>query len=187
MRLILVRHGESSEGNDPPLTEKGNKQARLVARSLSLKPDKIYVSSATRAKQTYEHYARIHNPHCEIVITDLAKEIYRAIVGGPEKLCTDPQREPDDLTRISSFLEELRSQEGNILVFAHGNVIRFVISRLAGIADENLWENMRIDCASISILERVDTGFSVHIVNEVSHFSDRSETGSTLSTPTQDD
>lgn len=59
MRLVLVRHGEPEWVRDglsvdnPPLTERGHRQARLAAGSLSQERfDEVHVSPLTRARQT---------------------------------------------------------------------------------------------------------------------------------------
>lgn len=61
--LVLIRHGESETNaaniftgwSDPPLTEKGEEEARIVAQRLSeagLRPDRIFTSVLQRASAT---------------------------------------------------------------------------------------------------------------------------------------
>src|SRR3712207_3489162 len=61
MRLLLVRHGESTgnvtrvlQGRDDPLTERGRGQARAIARHLAARGDvqAIYTSPLARAYET---------------------------------------------------------------------------------------------------------------------------------------
>ncbi len=61
MRLLLVRHGESTgnvtrvlQGRDDPLTERGRRQARAIARHLAARGDvqAIYTSPLARAYET---------------------------------------------------------------------------------------------------------------------------------------
>lgn len=61
MEIVLVRHAQPEwirEGlavDDPPLTDRGRRQARLLAERLAAEHfDEIYVSPLTRALQTFE-------------------------------------------------------------------------------------------------------------------------------------
>ena len=56
MRIYLIRHAEKeSEGENPPLTKRGIKQAKYLAKRLSKeKFDKFYRSNMERSKQTSE-------------------------------------------------------------------------------------------------------------------------------------
>jgi len=61
MELLLIRHGlpvRSAETSDPPLSETGHDQARLVAARLAEEPiEAVFASTMRRAIQTAEPYA----------------------------------------------------------------------------------------------------------------------------------
>jgi len=54
MKIYLVRHAQKEfEGENPPLTKKGIKQAKYLAKKLKKKRfDKFYCSNMLRTKQT---------------------------------------------------------------------------------------------------------------------------------------
>jgi broad specificity phosphatase PhoE len=87
--IILVRHaqpdvnyeGTVGETADPPLTEYGRMQARLVAEALSTKKiDAIFTSPMKRATETANAIAR-HHVHLEIMtLPDLREvEVFRDV------------------------------------------------------------------------------------------------------------
>ena len=70
VRLLLVRHGEQVRtGDDGPLTERGERQVRLLAAVLALGPDDLLVASPLRrARQTaaaFARPARVYDDLCE--------------------------------------------------------------------------------------------------------------------------
>lgn len=113
MRLLFIRHGEAMvKENDSVLTSLGKKQAKELARNLSrLNIVKVFCSNLTRAKQTCEEFTKLK----EDLIPDYSEglnEIYRVVVGGPEKEGTSPEREERDKKRAEDFLEKIKNMKG---------------------------------------------------------------------------
>ncbi|QFZ16153.1 histidine phosphatase family protein [Saccharothrix syringae] len=77
MKLVLVRHGETSSNvrmvldsrpPGPPLTEAGRAQAAALAEALAAEPVAgVYASTALRARQTAEPVAAAHGLEVEVV------------------------------------------------------------------------------------------------------------------------
>ncbi len=155
MRIFLVRHGEAVKlDNDSVLTPKGLKQARNVAEALVKIPiDIVFTSDLTRAKQTLEEYKKL-NPSIKTEISQEINEIYRVLVGGPEKEGTPQDREEKDKIRSNNFFARiLKLKKDNILVFSHGNIIRYFLSKALNVNPKSLWEKIVISPGSISIIE----------------------------------
>lgn len=122
MKIFLVRHGESiankkgfrqgneDEWRDTTLSNSGKTQARKVAERLKDKKfDIIYSSPLKRAKKTTEIINKFHN-----------KKIHF-----DKKLEEKFNRETREewFGRVESFLKEVSTKKGNILVVAHGGFI----------------------------------------------------------------
>jgi broad specificity phosphatase PhoE len=96
--LVLVRHGEQDVPDprsgpvgdliDPPLSERGREQARLVGeRFRGTRVDAVYTSNLRRAHDTGRAIAGLHGVEC-IVLDDLREvEIFRDIP--PEQNAVD--------------------------------------------------------------------------------------------------
>ena len=97
MKIYLIRHGEAdSKVEGIPLTKKGLTEAKVVAEKL-LKYNfkKIYFSDLLRVKQTAEVYFEL-NPKIEKIEDKRLREVYRVLVGAPEKIGTLENREMND-------------------------------------------------------------------------------------------
>lgn len=77
-RLFLIRHAKSdwttavADDHDRPLAPRGKAACRSVGRflsSLSIRPDLIVTSSATRARTTVERVARVARWTCPIEVS----------------------------------------------------------------------------------------------------------------------
>lgn len=171
MRIFLIRHGEAiKKDNDSVLTEKGIKQAKNLAKFIeNIKFDKIYTSNLTRAKQTFEELKKIKQAYNSEQLEDL-NEIYRVLVGGPIKEGTSPEREVKDKARMESFFNSVKnSKNENILIFSHGNVIRYLLAKALNISPVGLWEKMIISPGSISIIEIDKDIIQVKAINLYQH------------------
>lgn len=169
MKIFLVRHGEADaeiEGN--PLTEKGILEANSVAEEL-LKYDfkKIYYSDLLRAKETADPYLKL-NKDIKSFEDSRLREIYRVIIGGPIKEGTSPDREINDRKRADEIFNEMIKNEGNILVFCHGNIIRYFLNKALK-SNDNLWESMKINNGSISILGFKKESLKIEEINLINH------------------
>lgn len=88
--LILVRHGEQyiadprtgpvGETIDPPLSERGLQQAKVVGERLSVdRVDKVYASPLRRALETGREIARHHRMEPEVIHDLREVEVFRDI------------------------------------------------------------------------------------------------------------
>lgn len=175
VKLFLVRHGEAIKIEpEPVLSEKGKQQAKYVAKRLAqLRITKVYVSSAQRALETYDVYKKM-KPDVPVVISDKLKEVYRVLVGGPRREGTPPDREKSDMQRADAILREILSdaqEDDAVLLFIHGNLIRYIIAYFLQISKVNLWEELEIHDASISLIEIVNNKPQVRLINSIEHLN----------------
>lgn len=150
--IILIRHGEiPAQVENPDLTEKGREQARQLAKKLSQqKIDKCVVSTLKRARQTWEEFDRIKKIPVEH--TQQAIEIYRTIIGGPEREGTRPERVEEDSKRADKFYEGLMKEKKNVAVFTHGNMINYLIAKTIEQNPKERWSTT-IGYTSITIID----------------------------------
>jgi broad specificity phosphatase PhoE len=147
--LWLVRHGETEWSRlgrhtgrtDLPLTDAGRAQARSVARKLAGHEFELILSSPlSRALET----ARLAGFADRVETTDDLLEWH---YGADEGLTTKKIREgrpgwtvwrdgPRDgesadevAARVDRVIERVRAAEGDVLVFAHGHVLRVLAAR----------------------------------------------------------
>jgi len=197
-KVILVRHGQTVwnlemkyQGHtDIALTEKGVKQAQLVADALA--EDTIagvYSSDLSRAYNTAEIIACKHDLPV-IAIPELREVSFGEWEGlsydkinhnWPElmsKLFTHPDeiRIPGGETfrelkdRAQTAIQRLITNHPNetIIVVSHGGTIRTVICAALGIPLNNVW-NIRQDNTAINILEYFKDHTMVALVNDTHH------------------
>ncbi|MGH3087512.1 MAG: histidine phosphatase family protein [Rubrobacteraceae bacterium] len=172
-RLFLVRHAlaESPEGyvgwSDPPLGERGVREARLIGERLSKEVSikAVYSSDLSRSVETAAEVARRAGvrarerkflremrfgewegkPHEKLVKEDAKR--YAAWVSDPERA-----RPPGGETfaelrgRVYRGFEEITNEvdrefgeEVGIAVVAHGGPLRLIACRLLGMPPENHW------------------------------------------------
>jgi probable phosphoglycerate mutase len=151
MEVVLVRHGETEWSRelkhtgrtDVPLTEEGERQARRVGEALrNLEFALVLASPLRRARET----ARPAGFEPE-----LRDELMEWEYGDYEGLRTAAIREqvpdwtvwthpvPNGETvqevgrRVDRVLEEIRGVEGDVLIFAHGHVLRVLAARWLGL------------------------------------------------------
>ena len=197
-RLILIRHGESTwnkerriQGQlDPPLSDLGTTQARLVARRLASRHvDAMYTSDLQRARQTAAPIAEAlglsATPMSEL------REIY---LGEWEGLHADDiaQRFPeawDEWTRepswdvvpggegaaafearVESALHDLfeRHAGNDVVIVTHGGVIQVALHHVVGRSSHGLFA-FRISNGSMSVVEERAGRLVIGRVNDTSH------------------
>ena len=150
--LWLVRHGETEWSRlgrhtgrtDLPLTDAGRAQARSVARKLDAHDFELILSSPLRrALDT----ARLAGFADQVETTDdllewhygadegrTTKEIREDRPGwtvwrdGPK----DGETAEEVAARVDRVIERVRAAEGDVLVFAHGHVLRVLAARWLG-------------------------------------------------------
>ncbi len=183
VRILLARHGETVfnvEGrwqgqSDSPLTERGQAQARELARALADEPvAAVYSSDLGRAFDTATSVARVHR--LQVRDDQRLREIHtgawtgkdRAAItsefpGGLEQWATRPatMRLPDGETvqeaqdrALAFFADRMPAHVGEtVVVISHGAVGQAVLVHSMGGSVEDLWLEQRVDNCQISRLE----------------------------------
>ncbi|MFH1031543.1 MAG: histidine phosphatase family protein [Chloroflexota bacterium] len=202
-RLLLARHGETELNSsfrywgstDAALSELGLSQAECLRERLSReKIDFIYSSFMRRALVTAQIIASEHS--LEIVACPELREIDFGRAEGltfdeisrsfPEVARMSLERDPalaypggeslaDMDKRVSQFRTRLEKHntETTGLIVAHSGVLRTLICQLLGIEPEQRWQ-IRLDLASLSIIETNHQGTMLNLLNDVSHLTKRS-------------
>jgi alpha-ribazole phosphatase len=199
VKILLVRHGfvglqeERFLGRtDLPLSEAGKKQAeQLRYRLASEKLDAIYTSTLRRASSTAEIIASVHKAAvipcddlCEcnfgeiegMTFTEIEKS-YPALARELRDRKTGAFPSGETLEqlneRVKTFLKglEKHKSEETVLVVAHGGPLRLIICNLLGLGLEH-WVQMRVDHASLSIVETYPGMNILSLLNDTSHFKE---------------
>ena len=197
-KLILVRHGATDLNtarmfighNDAELNDIGRRQAeKLRERLAAERIDVIYSSDLKRAMTTAQIVASEHALDV-IACSDLREINYGAIDGlsfdeiksrCPEvaELCVNwspklvfPEGESvDELSkRVSEFLCRLKHHppEQTMLIVTHGGPLRMMLCLLLGIELWH-WRQVRIDLASLSIVDIYPEIAILSLLNDTSH------------------
>jgi len=198
-RLLLVRHGETELNSaerywgqsDVKLSALGLRQAeRLRDRLAKERIDAVYSSDLQRAWATAKTIASRHR--LDVIICAELREVN---FGKLEGLNFDEisQLFPDFATkwkverstnlefpggeslnqlhnRVSNFIGRLKKHktEETVLVVAHAGVLRSLICQLMGVELRCIY-HIRLDLASLSILETYPAGAILTLLNDVSH------------------
>ena len=197
-KLLLVRHGNTKLNSaerywgqtDVELGADGIRQAeRLRDRLATHKIDVIYTSNLRRASVTAKIIASTH--HLDIItcpelreinfgkleglkfneISQLYPEVTEAWSKWSPALKYPGGESVSELNnRVSKFLERLQkhSPEETILIVAHAAPLRLLICHLLGIGIRH-WRQIRLDLASLSILDTYPQGAIVNLLNDTSH------------------
>jgi broad specificity phosphatase PhoE len=205
-RLLLIRHGESTwnevhriQGQlDPPLSDRGRRQAELLARRLSSRrPDAIYVSDLKRTIETAAPIEKAIGLQA-VPMPDL-REVFLGEWEGltneevttryPEawaKWTVEPSWDlvPDGEGgeafegRVESALQSVvRSHpHGEVILVTHGGVIQVALHQVMGRPSRGLFP-FRISNASITILEQRNGRTVIAGVNDVGHLEDGGRPG----------
>ncbi|CCQ12790.1 hypothetical protein PALB_37300 [Pseudoalteromonas luteoviolacea B = ATCC 29581] len=103
--VILFRHAEKQQGDDPALTEQGQIRAlRLAKLGQTYKPSALYSTDYKRTQQTIAPLAQL---------TELPVTSY-------------------DPNNLASFAQTLKSLSGMIVVAGHSNTTPVLIKALSG-------------------------------------------------------
>jgi broad specificity phosphatase PhoE len=187
--LILSRHGETPANArrlmvgsiDPPLTDRGRRQAKAIAASLS--PGAVVVSSPLgRARETAGAYG-------EPEVDERWREVdYGELEGRPaaetwlplwEQWQADPEYAPgggESLAsvgrRVRSACEDLceRAASADVVVFTHVGPIKAAVAWALHVGD-SVARHMFVDLASISRVAVTEHGPLLHSFNEVHHLA----------------
>lgn len=180
--IYLIRHGQYVHAKEEgELTHIGEEQAILTGKMLANLPiDAVHTSSSLRAVQTTAHIlAQLGD--LKAMPNDLLKECVPAI---PTSLArfyeANPRRHSPTEDEVADCSERLDlvydlfftgtdGQDSYELIVSHGNVIRYMITRVLGVAPE-AWVKMAIYNCGISLIV-VDHTHSASLIthNEVAH------------------
>ncbi|MBA7716109.1 Phosphoserine phosphatase 1 [subsurface metagenome] len=199
-RLFLVRHGNTELNSaerywgrsDVKLSAAGIGQAeRLRDRLVVEKIDAVYSSDLERALVTAEIIASSHQlavitcaELCEVnfgqleglnfsEISRLYPEVAKLWAERSTKLKYPGGESLVEFNnRVSKFLSRLdkHAVDETILVVAHAGVLRTLVCQLLGIDLRRRWQ-IRLDLASLSILETHQQGAILSLLNDVSHLT----------------
>ncbi len=203
--LYLIRHGRADYDNDdftetprgpqydPPLSEEGREQARVLARRLLLgeEPAAVVSSPLRRARETALAYA---DPAGLPVEYDM--DLAEAFIGGWENrsfeeiIATDEAllakyrnhdafwRHAPDAEDLDAFRERVTRgieralaarPDGNVYVFCHGGVVNAYVAPLFGLEQEMFFvpENTSLNVLSIDGARR-----AVRFLNDARHLTE---------------
>lgn len=189
-RLILVRHGVTDwnrEGRwqgrlDPPLSDDGRRQARLLAERLTadqtVRPARVVSSTLGRASETAEIVGAAigvavepdprlmeigageweGRTHQELEAFDATR--YRAWRSQSSDARPPGGEGLDEVVgRVRTLLDELDRDErgGPVMLVSHGGVLRVLANLLLELPGNWMW-NLDVDNASLSAATRISNG-----------------------------
>ena len=198
-RVLLVRHGTTKlhtgdrfwGKTDIALSNTGIKQAgQLRSRLTSEKISAIYSSTLSRARSTAEIIASGHKVdvtpcdelcecnfgYIEGLTFEEIKRLHPVLAEelSNRKMVAFPGGESLDQlnSRVQSFLKRLEKHKPKeiVLIVAHGGPIRLIICNLLGLGLEH-WLQIRVDLASLSIVETYPQTTILSLLNDVSHLN----------------
>jgi alpha-ribazole phosphatase len=197
-RLLLVRHGDTESNSrerywghsDVKLSGAGLEQAdKLRDRLATEKIDVIYTSDLERAWLTAKIIAQKHQ--LEVTVCPELREFNFGVVEGltfdeisrlhPElaefwasqnpKLRFPGGESLGDLRRrVNRFRQRLEKHtpEETVLIVAHAGALRILLCQLLGIGQHH-WRQLRLNLASLSIVETHPERTVLSLLNDVSH------------------
>ncbi len=202
-RLLLVRHGQTDANSrerfwgktNVELSEAGIRQAeKLRDRLAGQRIDAVYSSGLKRALVTAGIIASPHHLECVacaelneidfgqfegLTFGEIAK-LYPDIAAQMVNWSIRPRfpggESPHELSaRVNKFLPRLakHGEEETIVIVAHSGTLRLLICNLLGLEMRH-WRQMRLDLASLSIVETYTRGAILALLNDVSHLGDSS-------------
>ncbi|MDC7232948.1 MAG: histidine phosphatase family protein [Spirochaetales bacterium] len=183
--LYLMRHGETEwnkekryQGQlDSPLTETGrNRTLKQKEKISSQSFDTVYCSPLGRSRSTLE----LLNPRTKNIQYDNAlKEVSLGILQGK----THDELSPDECRaqynfwnnpgqfelqgaesmqelekRVSSFLNTINREKGQVLVITHTVIIKMILKILESRPMEKLWDDPFLHPATILVIDRAGGG-----------------------------
>jgi alpha-ribazole phosphatase len=200
-RLLLVRHGETHwnverrfQGQqDSPLTERGRWQVeRLAARLRPLQLAAVYSSDLQRTMETARPLADGHALPVQPVealreanfgqyegatFAELVERFGDAVI----QWANDPVEAapPDGETlralheRVAAFMHEVvaRHRGQTVLLVGHGGSVRAAVMEAIGL-DRRRFRSLRMDNASLSVLEGNGVHDTLILFNDTAHLSE---------------
>jgi len=181
MKWYIIRHAEKERGDffnqllrhqDQPISAKGRADAKNLYSYFSDKPiAKIYISEYVRTGQTIEYVAQKFN--MSPLVDGRLNEIDNGVIDGLTELEIE-QKYPDTWNafrerdhdfqfpegesgedaqnRIKSFVEDIQTNQEDIIVVSHDGLIRLLMCYIFGIAVYRRWD-FRVDTCGIMEIE----------------------------------
>ncbi|MEA4833198.1 MAG: histidine phosphatase family protein [Oscillospiraceae bacterium] len=199
MDLYLIRHGESFRSlpeyynyerqvMDPPLTEKGIEQAKLLSqRCKKLQLDVILTSDLSRAQQTANILSELCRSKviCDKALReidmgdlylkswDLFPDTYSKWISHDEDIAY-PNGENGEAVwqRCKIIIQPLIKKYNKVAIVCHGGTIRSIICGLLNISQEKrFYLGLPPENCSISIIKynEKDEKYYLHVFNDHSH------------------
>jgi broad specificity phosphatase PhoE len=199
-RLLLVRHGVTAwnrEGRfqghlDPPLSDAGEHEARLVAARLAadegLRPVRVISSTLSRARQTADAIADAAGTtvegeprlieigqgewegrtHAELEIEDAERyREWRSAAGVRQPPGGEPIEEAT--RRVRALLDDvIANDRWPTCLVSHGGTLRILAHELLDLRDGRS-RAMDVDNASLSVVARVDGAWRLERWNDTLH------------------
>jgi broad specificity phosphatase PhoE len=196
--IYLIRHGETEWNReqvfrgraDVPLSDRGRDQARLLADSLSESSlEAVYSSPLSRARETAaplcgglgldllteEGFVDMSFGEWEgVSVADVRRrwpDLSQTWMRSPEEFrAPGGEALAEVLVRAWSALEKAAERHGAAAVVSHRVVCKLLLCRAVGVGEAGFWR-MRVDTASLSVLESEGDKWVVTGMNDVSHLS----------------
>lgn len=131
MELILVRHGEVINKEDPNLTKLGREQVKILAKRLRKeKIDVIYSSDLKRTKQTAQAISK-ETKH-RINYTSELREIPDEIIELPKSKWINDKQINKRFKEVKNFINKItkKPSDHTVLIIGHGRLNRLITSFL---------------------------------------------------------
>lgn len=199
-RLLLVRHGETpwnAEGriqghSDVGLSEKGERQARLIAeRLVGVSIDAAYSSDLIRCQDTAKAILTKHDIPLQAT-PDLRERFYGVFEGltvaerqsrYPEMFAasvvndldfapTDGETPRETIRRMTPVIDDIRRRHADqtALIVGHGGSLRAAVIALMELPDESTWRFVMANC-SLSIFDTYHNNTVMILYNDTSHLN----------------
>jgi len=200
LRLIVVRHGVTDwnrqgrfQGHlDPPLSEAGHREARLVAERIAadheLRPTRIVSSSLARALETAAAIATATGleaeadprlmeigqgewegrTHAELEVADAERyRAWRDAAGVRQPPGGEPIASATE--RVGELLAELLAgAPSTVCLVSHGGTLRILARALFDLRDDRSWA-LDVDNASIGVATRAGSRWRLDRWNDTRH------------------
>ena len=199
-RLLLVRHGETpwnAEGriqghSDVELSEKGKRQAELIAERLAgVHIDAAYSSDLIRCQDTAKAILAKHDVPLQAT-PDLRERFYGVFEGltvperqsrYPEMFAasvvndldfapTDGETPRETIRRMTPVIDGIRRRHADetALIVGHGGSLRSAVIALMELPDESTWRFVMANC-SLSVFDTYPNNTVMLLYNDTSHLN----------------
>jgi broad specificity phosphatase PhoE len=194
--VVVIRHGETAWNRDEvfrgradvPLSERGRQQAQRLAGALAGRPiEAVYSSPLSRARETAAPVAEAVG--LEVVqderLVDMSfgewegvpraeveerwPELYGTWTREPEQFrAPGGESLAEVLARVRPAVDEIAARHEVAALVSHRVVCKVLLCEALGSGAAGFWR-VRVDTASVSVLERGERGWAVTRVNDTHH------------------